>query len=1035
MLGSFEERELSLLEQYRNLGYSRIIDPELPRAQMKRFALFFFLFLLSLPAFGRNYVTAFNSPPAPENPISEAGNWINGGTTGVSWGNVQTTSGFAFGTIVNSYSRYNDNTAVVAGTWGPNQTVQAVVQISGTDNSSQEEVELRLNTTITANSITGYELDFSILAGNPYLDIVRWDGPLNSFCYINSGATCSSPNPLPFAIHNGDVLTGTNVGGTITIYVNGVAEMTAVDNTYTGGSPGMGFWNIGGTTADLANYGFSSFTATDADQASTSDSVNVKTVVHYIGAGSSAMFQGFGIAAYNDLGLNSVCAAGAIAIATPGSGSIVGDACTVSHWSVKAASDIAALKDSRSTSIPLEYGNLWVVWVTDTTTGSDTDAWAYLAVDSTVGVRNYLAVPRAQLFVLNSATSTAGANAIAENFFADNSHDNAIGLPDDVWMAISGVVGTTITAGMTDIRPEDAKLATERILGSVPSPYGGDTVPTTADNFIYSFSLGYGPGPVGLQIKSAEPGSTAAATPVEFSLPGGTDPISGSTVSSTINVYPVGESPIVFVANRTNTSSGLGQVIPSQSDCTTLAPDCLSSAYTSDGSYQYRNVWDQHPWPDVANTFPNLNEPSAGYCAVSGNQSTAACHVTRRPLGNLFSGGDCETDSSAFTWPLDANTEGLRVLPPNGAAEPITLFLREPLSGTYNTTEYTEIRRYGTPGGSLGTNGSGTYERAPYISQETNVVIGQPGTDPLDLQCPAKFGGETGTGGEGFRVRGIGTGEVTNGPGGTSSGDGVLNTPDSIAYTFFSFGNVSKLGKSVKYGYLMIDGVDPLFSDYSNSVSNPGQPATPGSPLTWGELPVCGGAGQPVCTATAIWGSNPSYPHLRDGSYPAWSELRMLCDPSEASPHCTLANDPIGAEALVQNLQADIHFSHTGGVPDFLPLADGGLATFGTANYGDAAYVRQHYVLYGPDDQDFANGAFPWQTTSPSSTHLGGSSALTGTGTQTYIDYSSEVCSVGHVSPGTPANGPAPTNECGGDAGGFIVPVASSGMAATGNLQ
>ena len=56
-------------------------------------------------------------------------------------------------------------------------------------------------------------------------------------------------------------------------------------------------------------------------------------------------------------------------------------------------------------------------------------------------------------------------------------------------------------------------------------------------------------------------------------------------------------------------------------------------------------------------------------------------------------------------------------------------------------------------------------------------------------------------------MRGIGTGEVTNGPGGTSSGDGVLNTPDSIAYTFFSFGNVSKLGKSVKYGYLMIDGV------------------------------------------------------------------------------------------------------------------------------------------------------------------------------------------------------------------------------------
>jgi len=73
---------------------------------------------------------------------------------------------------------------------------------------------------------------------------------------------------------------------------------------------------------------------------------------------------------------------------------------------------------------------------------------------------------------------------------------------------------------MTDIRPEDAKLATERILGQVPSPYGGDTVPTTADDFIYSFALGYGPGPTGLGIKSAEPGSTAVATPTEFALPG-----------------------------------------------------------------------------------------------------------------------------------------------------------------------------------------------------------------------------------------------------------------------------------------------------------------------------------------------------------------------------------------------------------------------------------------------------------------------------------------------------------------------------------
>jgi len=129
------------------------------------------------------------------------------------------------------------------------------------------------------------------------------------------------------------------------------------------------------------------------------------TKVHYIGAGSSAMWQGFGLAAYNDLAgsataasATGVCNAGTIQ-ATAGSTAITGNACTASHWTVKTSNPYAYLHDTRSSSIPLEYGNLWVVWVTDTTTSTVTDIWTYLSVDSTVGVRNYLAVPRAKLTV------------------------------------------------------------------------------------------------------------------------------------------------------------------------------------------------------------------------------------------------------------------------------------------------------------------------------------------------------------------------------------------------------------------------------------------------------------------------------------------------------------------------------------------------------------------------------------------------------------------------------------------------------------
>jgi len=305
--------------------------------------------------------------------------------------------------------------------------------------------------------------------------------------------------------------------------------------------------------------------ATSKTKAKTKVKANAEaTTVHYLGAGSSAMWQGFAIAAYNDLAQAICPAATGLIVATNGSTATAGDACTTSHWTVKNPPEpYAYLHDTRSTSIPLEYGNLWVVWVTDTTTSTVTDIWAYLAVDSTVGVRNYLAVPRAKLTVdLAAVGYLASSGAISKSLFVDNSGDTALTM--NVWTAISSSGGVTLTAGMTDIRPEDAKLATERILGLVPSPYGGDTVPTTADSFIYSFALGYGPGPIGTGIHSAEPGSNTVATPTEFALPGAADPFTSSTVSTTINVYPVGEAPIIFVANRSPTATGVGQLVTSQ---------------------------------------------------------------------------------------------------------------------------------------------------------------------------------------------------------------------------------------------------------------------------------------------------------------------------------------------------------------------------------------------------------------------------------------------------------------------------------------
>ena len=45
---------------------------------------------------------------------------------------------------------------------------------------------------------------------------------------------------------------------------------------------------------------------------------------------------------------------------------------------------------------------------------------------------------------------------------------------------------------------------------------------------------------------------------------------------------------------------------------------------------------------------------------------------------------------------------------------------------------------------------------------------------------------------------------------------------DGIAYTFFSYGNVSSIANNANYGYIRLNGVDPIFQSYSANL-DPGQ--------------------------------------------------------------------------------------------------------------------------------------------------------------------------------------------------------------------
>jgi hypothetical protein len=211
-----------------------------------------FLLTCTASVSAQTYSTTF---VLTENPISENHHWINGNDVGLDWANVSTTPGLAIGRQSGS-AGYDDATALVAGNWGSDQSVQAKVHSENQNEGFYEEVELRLRSTLSPHINTGYEINFRCLkTSRGYMQIVRWNGLLGDFTYLidKSGAQ--------YAVANGDVVKASIVGNVITAYINGVEVARVTDSTYATGHPGMGFFlsHPRGTNGD---YGFTSFTAT-----------------------------------------------------------------------------------------------------------------------------------------------------------------------------------------------------------------------------------------------------------------------------------------------------------------------------------------------------------------------------------------------------------------------------------------------------------------------------------------------------------------------------------------------------------------------------------------------------------------------------------------------------------------------------------------------------------------------------------------------------------------------------------------------------
>jgi hypothetical protein len=220
--------------------------------------------------------------------------------------------------------------------------------------------------------------------------------------------------------------------------------------------------------------------------------------------------------------------------------------------------------------------------------------------------------------------------------------------------------------------------------------------------------------------------------------------------------------------------------------------------------------------------------------------------VTEQQLQQVLSGTNC--DGGAF-----------------GAAfaGPINIFLRDPLSGAYNTVEAT-VARYPTvyPNPVQG------------LSQETNVnaPANNYQLNGYASACAA---------GAGQRWRTIGSSEeikaVYNSNGtafGTSARDG-------IGYAYFSYGNVNTSGTvlsdSANFGYLKLNGVDPIWAAYGiGKAIDPGEPTGPGQLPSQADLPTAVCNNSFPCPENQIWGGGASFPNLRNGTYRSWSVLRLV---------------------------------------------------------------------------------------------------------------------------------------------------------------
>jgi hypothetical protein len=547
------------------------------------------------------------------------------------------------------------------------------------------------------------------------------------------------------------------------------------------------------------------------------------------------------------------------------------------------------LRDNRGGINNLDAAALWVVWDSNTSGGQIPDTWIFAKVDSVVGDRCFFANPACQL-VDNSSTNAdwaaAGAGSISSTLWgADTAIPSSpfTGGSESLLQYFEDPVNVTVNTAATLLRPEDAWWAIDRVNSQLGSSAIGGSNSDGLDGLGYNANYNSGTGP----------NYTSATTATCTALSPATNAVG---------------TPIYSAYQTTATSSDAANVV----SFNIVGKDPITCSTITQPT-----VYNVGATPVV---FINSR-----YGALASLQN-----ASEQQLQQVFSGTN-----------TDADALGL-------AEGNISAYLREPLSGTMNVVE-SNLFRYPT----LYSSTTGVGQPVEGLSQETGVSTPSAGStsNPLNLAAAA---------GAGSRYRAIGTSEEVKSvlcsfsgtPTGTSSTcksskAANTNAADGIGYSTFSYGDFSSLSDSSSYGYITLNGIDPIFLSYNGAGNiDPGQPNPANyAGATAGVLPgakdVIATPAFPLCEDQIWKAPGLSFPNVRTGLYRSYAVLRLIASSA--------------ASAAIKNLVAASNAYVVTSVPDYIPFTKVTLTTTtgtcpattsGAAFSSDPGFllVRSHYL-------------------------------------------------------------------------------------------